>query len=111
LILAGKTAEGMDQLRAALLANPDRVDALNSLAWTLATHPNPLFRNGEEAVRCALRAVELTHEQGAIELDTLAAAEARLGHFERAIELSKRAVELAARNQPQLSSQIQARMQ
>ncbi|NWK54947.1 ASPIC/UnbV domain-containing protein [Verrucomicrobiaceae bacterium N1E253] len=68
---------------------------LNNIAWQLATHHDPSFRNGKEALRCATRAVELSQYQEPGYLDTLAAAYAELGKFDQAIKIARQALPLA----------------
>jgi len=74
-----------------LRLKPDFADALNELAWTLATDPQPEIRSGPEAVRLARRACELTHDQQAAFLITLSAACAETGQFPDAIATVQKA--------------------
>jgi protein O-mannosyl-transferase len=80
-----KSSEAIVHYREALRQTPDFPDALNELAWILATDPNPENRSGTESVRLARHACELTRNQQAIFLTTLAAAYAESGHFKEAI--------------------------
>jgi tetratricopeptide (TPR) repeat protein len=66
---------------------------LNNLAWVLATSPDDQLRNGQLALELATRACEVTEYQAAHILSTLAAAQAELGNFDKAIENSTQAVE------------------
>ena len=66
--------------------------AQNGLAWALATSPHASEWNGEEAVRYALMATK--QKSGYMEVDTLAAAYARAGRFDEAVETQKRALEM-----------------
>ena len=52
----GDPRESVVQLRRALALNPDNADALNNLAWILATSPDDSLRNGVEAVSDAEKA-------------------------------------------------------
>ena len=79
-----KTREAMSEFAAALLIQPDYPDALDGLAWILSTTTNADFRNGAEAVKLAGRACELTGQQDAEKLKTLAAAYAEAGQFAEA---------------------------
>ncbi len=83
-----------DRFAAALHADPDNPEALNSLAWLLATTPDDAVRDGAEAVRLARRACELTHHRHPAYLDTLAAAEAEAGRFEDAARCARQAADL-----------------
>lgn len=91
----GRIGPAIDQHREALRLSPDWTLPLNDLAWILATHPHPAFRNGAEALRLAERACRLEGYRDANALDTLAAALAELGRFEEAADTARRAVERA----------------
>ena len=64
----------------------------NSLAWLLATAPDPSIRNGADAVRYAERAVAL--DDSAYNRDTLAAAYAEAGRFADAVAQQQQAISL-----------------
>ena len=68
---------------------------LNDTAWVLATSADAALRDGAEAVTLAGHAVELTSGHEPVLLATLAAAYAETGQFDRAVEMEKRAAELA----------------
>src|SRR5262249_33958693 len=70
-------------------------EALNNLAWILATHPDAEFRNGAEAVQLAQRACERTAYQQTLFIGTLAAAYAESGQFDKAAKTAQRASEQA----------------
>jgi tetratricopeptide (TPR) repeat protein len=67
----------------------------NGLAWILATSSNDAQRNGEEALRLAEKACELTQNSQHEYVDTLAAAYAELGRFEDAVAQAQEAIRLA----------------
>jgi tetratricopeptide (TPR) repeat protein len=65
------------------------VPAMNELAWLLATSTNAWMRNGSEAVALAEKAVAGTSRTNGGYLDTLAAAYAETGQFEKAVRAQK----------------------
>lgn len=91
----GHTAEAVTHYRAAVAARPDWAEALDRLAWLLATDPSPQVRHAADAVRLAMRAVELTGRANPRAHDTLAAAYAELGDMNAAVAAIDRAIELA----------------
>lgn len=69
---------------------------MNALAWIYATSPQAALRNGAEAVRLAEHACTTTNQQRMAMLDTLAAAYAEAGRFDKAIKTSEEISALAA---------------
>src|SRR5262245_49414723 len=61
----------------------------NGLAWTLATGPDGV-RHGQDAVKHATRACELTEWKAPEFIDTLAAAYAEAGDCDKAVEYQER---------------------
>ncbi len=105
----GDTAAAIEQYQQGLRWQPDLPDALNNLAWIRAASSNPAFRNGEEAVRLARRACELTGHRRPLLLGTLAAACAEAGRFEEAIAAAQKARDLAqASGQNELAQKNEA---
>jgi len=90
--------EEVAQLEAALLLDPDCIQALNNLAWIRATARDEKMRNGALAVRLAERACNLTHYQQAMVVGTLAAAYAEAGKFQDAISTAQKACDVAGQN-------------
>jgi len=108
----GQRDEALRQLRTALSLRPDWPLPLNEIAWILATHPDPRIRNPGEAVRLAERATERTARRQPVMLDTLAAAYAASGDFDRATAVAQEAMSLAASGGPVgLSGEIAARLE
>ena len=68
----------------------------NRLAWRLATHPEAGYRDGRWALELAAQACAATRDQDADFLDTLAAAYAETGCFDRAAATVKKALALAS---------------
>lgn len=74
--------------------SPDR-GAINNLAWLLATSTEPGVRNTRDAMVYARLNTELSPPGDPQALDTLAAAYAAIGNFDRAIDLAERAKQSA----------------
>ena len=111
LVLSGHGAEGLDQWKQALARDPDYLQLLNDMAWVLSTSTDDSLRNGAEALRLAGHAVDLTHENDPALLGTLAAANAGIGHFDKAIELELRAADLAdQQGNPELGKSLRERL-
>jgi tetratricopeptide (TPR) repeat protein len=98
LLDRGKQAEAEMHYHEALRLNPDFTDALNNLAWLLATCPDASVRNGARAVPLAEHACVLTEYKQTIYVGTLAAAYAEAGRFDDAIATAEKAVRLAEQN-------------
>jgi tetratricopeptide (TPR) repeat protein len=76
----------------AIELKPDYAEACNALAWLLATCSHARHRDAERAVEMASKAVDLSPK--AYVRDTLAAAYAEAGEFDRAIEIQKEVIEM-----------------
>ena len=89
----------MDQaiacFRQSVRLNPDQPEICNNLAWTLATHPDPKLRDGNEAVRLAEHACQLSAYRKTIMVGTLAAAYAEAGRFSEAVSTAGKSIALA----------------
>lgn len=96
--------------REVLRIAPGTLDALNDLAWSLATdaQANPAER--AESKELALQAGEITRFAEPGILDTVAAACAAAGDFEGAVKYGKQAQELAtAKGDKQLAADLERR--
>lgn len=91
----GRSREASARYRQVLEVKPDWAVAANSLAWVVATDRDEKVRNGSEAVQWALRACQADGAQNPAYLDTLAAAYAESGDFDKAVQLALEAVNLA----------------
>jgi protein O-mannosyl-transferase len=94
----GQPAVAVSWLMSAVRQNPKSLEGLNNLAWLLATCPDPGVRDGNEAVRLAQKACELTRREQTIYVGTLAAAYAEVGDFDQAIATAQSACALADKN-------------
>lgn len=70
--------------------DPGYAQAYNNLAWIMATCPDKRYRNGSQAIEFAKKALSLSKEVDF--LDTLAAAYAEAGNFEKAQTVQKDAI-------------------
>jgi serine/threonine protein kinase/tetratricopeptide (TPR) repeat protein len=88
--IQSSVAQGqMDEAKAyrekLLALKPHNASLLNDMAWTLATSANPGLRDGSIAVFFAEQAVAATGRTNGVILDTLAAAYAEAGQFDKAV--------------------------
>ena len=95
LAIQGKPEDAVIYYTQAVHLKPDWPEALNDLAWILATHPQAKARNGTEAVRLAERACQLSGGKVARFLGTLDAAYAEAGRFADAVNAAEKGRELA----------------
>jgi len=91
----GQISKAVGHFREAIRIRPQWAEPLNSLAWVLATQPDIPQAERAEAVVFAERAVELSGGKDPSALDTLAAAFAAVGRYEKAVETAEKAIELA----------------
>jgi Flp pilus assembly protein TadD len=110
LVRRGRFAEAIAQFRQAIEVQPDFSEARYHLARLLATCPVASLRNGEEAVEHARRLDRLYPITPDI-LDCLAVAYAEEGRFAEAIAATRRALDLAVRqNNRPLAGVLRARI-
>lgn len=111
LLALNRADEAVPRYREVLRLRPDSLDAMNNLAWILATHRDENLRDGREAVELATRACQATNFSSAVVLDTLAAAYAEAGDFSQAIETIQRALEQVDSDESSDHSAMTARLE
>jgi TPR repeat protein len=102
-----KVAEGMleNALRDASIGDK------NNFSWTLSVTPDAQLRNAALAIRVLEPALAAQKQKSAAHLDTLAAAYAEQGHFDKAITTQLEAIEILRRARPaEPASQLQQRL-
>jgi tetratricopeptide (TPR) repeat protein len=82
----GDYANEIDWYTKAIQLDKESPKAYNYLAWLLATCPKAEFRNGTKAVEQATKACELSEWKNMSIIDTLAAAYAESGDFDKAVK-------------------------
>ena len=98
----------MPQFEEALRIDPNSIEALNNLAWLLATSPDAELRDGGRAVQLAQRACELTRFEQTVMVGTLAAAYAEAQRFPDAAATAETACALARQSgDPELQAKNQ----
>jgi Flp pilus assembly protein TadD len=108
---AGRTEEADAEFRRALRLDARWPFIANQTAWKLATSPEPQSRDGFTALRLATQCCHVAGDTHPVPLDTLAAACAEVGSFDRAVEVARRAAALAAaQGQNDLAGQIRERI-
>ncbi len=91
---------------------PWRLEALERLAWILATHPSQELRDGRQALLMAQMACQTGPRVPAENLSTLAAAYAECGQFADAIKMARRAErEALAAGQMELVRRIRRQLE
>jgi tetratricopeptide (TPR) repeat protein len=86
-------------LTKALELQPDHPRLLNELAWILSTCGDDKVRNGQRSVEFAQKAVMITKYKNPQCLETLAAAYAETGQFDKAVKTQQQAISLLAEQQ------------
>jgi choline-sulfatase len=111
LLMTGVREEALAQFEAALARRPDWPAPMGQIAWIRATDGDPAVRDPARAVQLAERAAELTGRRDPVLLDTVAAAYASAGDFDRAAATAQQAASLAgAAGAAALSADIQGRV-
>ena len=107
----GDHRSAVKDYRKAMELKPDDSGILNNLAWVLSTSPDDDVRKGEEAIKLATKACELTEYEAAHILSTLASSYAETGDFENARKWAAKAVEMSEEgddNHDQLGQELES---
>ena len=88
----GKREDAIAELRIAIQLKPDHAEALNNLAWALVLPPNRPRPEYDEGLTHARKVVELAPDR--LNLNTLALAEYRTGHWALSLAASERSMAL-----------------
>lgn len=112
LLRAGQQAEAVNQFRRVLELRPGWKTVMNNLAWTLATSDDPELRDPADAVRLAEQLTRGIANPPHYALDTLAAAYAASGQYEKAVQMAEQAVRQATHENvdPESLNQVQDRL-
>jgi tetratricopeptide (TPR) repeat protein len=111
LFSSGRKDEAMAHYGEALRCDPKWPLATSQVAWALATHPDQRRRNAARAVTLAEQTCQATGNRQPRLLDTLAAAYAASGRFDRAVTVARQALSLAeSENSPELAEAVRGRL-
>jgi len=91
--ISGRQEEATKDFEISVSMKPDS-RLYNTMAWHLATTPDPGRQDGARAVKYALDACKMENWTNASHIDTLAAAHARAGNFSEAIKYQKQAISM-----------------
>lgn len=105
------SASAVGHLREAIKQKGDNAEALNLLAWILATAKDSGIRKPDEAVNLAAAACKLSGYKNPGMLDTLAVAYAAAGKFDDAVKTEQSALKLAGKDTPGLENEINKRLE
>ena len=108
----GRSQDAVAQYREILKVQESDLASMNNLAWILATDPSAAVRSPTEAIAIAEKLCSATENQSVGPLDTLAAAYAAAGEFEKAVQAAEKAVAMvrATSGNGQATSAIAARL-
>jgi len=109
---AGHDQKALANYRRVLEIDPDFASAQNKLAWVLATSGDASIRDGAEAVRWAEKVCASTQYRAPETLDSLAAAYAEAGNFDKAVTTAEKAIQLSQeRGSSEFAEEIRERLE
>lgn len=109
---AGDYRQAQRSYRRALELDGDHAGAADNLAWLLATAPQKDLRNGAEALQLAERVCRQNGLQDPATLDTLSAAQAETGQFDKAAATARKALNLSeSSGQAALADELRSRLE
>lgn len=94
----GKPRKAVAHCRKALQVDRQQLEAINTLAWLMATQRDSAIRNGEQAVSLIEPVCQQLEAPPAALLDTLAATYAAAGRYEEAVATAQRAMSEAEKS-------------
>lgn len=107
----GDWAQAKKLLEQGLELDPNNPEAINNLAWLLATAPDESIRDGEKALQLAGKLKDAFGENNPAVLDTVAAAYAANQRFDDAIRTCQKAVDIAEDADSDLAKEIRERLE
>ncbi len=106
----GRHGEALNHLEAAYSGTPNDVTIASNLAWVLATAPEAIYRDGNRAVELAEWVCKATAYKSPPLLDTLAAAYAEAGQFDKAINTTQQAIKIVRLNPKASTTELESRL-
>lgn len=106
----GNITQMLEDFHKAIEVEPTSHSNLDEIAWRLATSPNPDIRNGKKALEYAQKACELTENKDLWYFDTVAAAHAELGEFDKAVEAVRKIINAPGKLTENQLKGVRARM-
>jgi tetratricopeptide (TPR) repeat protein len=111
LLELGGPQEGVARLEKSLQLDSKKAVAAHTLAWALATFPDPAIRDGQRAVTLAEQVCARGNYRDVEAIDTLGAAYAAAGRFTEAVRVVQIAVNVAiAQRRLEFARRVQARL-
>jgi len=109
--LSGQTPQAIESYQAAFAAGDRTATRERNFAWLVATDPAASSAQIQSAVALAKDACDQTADNDPYSLDALAAALARSGQFDRAVQIAQEAQQsAAAKNDAELIKAIKSRI-